>query len=364
MRAMRIVTVTCWLIAAAAFIGLAFWFLTGTVFGFRRDTGAFDWSRGFSIGGWETLTGPYEVAGVYSAGTDGVKSLNVDWIAGDVTIKPHDSNDIKITEFAQRELRDDERLVFDTSGDTLTIKYRKPGNVINMPQKKLEVLIPRQLSENLNALAVDSASGKQYISDIKADNLKTDSISGSIELTNITAGSLGINSASGSVRIASVQTSDLKVDNISGSVKISDSAAGKLNCDSASGSIEVNGDFEDVKLQTISGRITLRNPKPNSVLNADTSSGTLDFSGSFDKIDVDSISGSISIRSDVVPSAVKADSTSGGITIAIPEGDTVSVRHSTTSGRFSSDIPVTMQSRDAQFDLSTISGNIRIVTLG
>jgi len=361
---MKIVTVICWLVAAAALAGLAIWFLTGTVFGFRRDTGAFSWSPGYSIGGWERLTGPYEPVGTYSVGTGGVDSLNVDWVSGDVTIKPHGGNDIMITEFAQRALRDEEKLRFNISGDTLNIKFRENGYIGISPQKKLEVLIPSRLCESMNAFAVDSASGRLYINDIKADRVRTESVSGSIHLENISARAFDVISASGSITITAAQAGDLKIDSVSGSVKLSDSAAGTLNCEAASGSITVSGVFDDAKLETVSGRIAFDNSATTSVLRANTASGSLDLSGSFDKADVESVSGSVSIKSAVVPATIKVETASGGITVAIPDEGAVSVRHSTMSGRFSSDIPVTMQGRDAQFDLSTVSGSIKIVALG
>ena len=83
-------------------------------------------------------------------------------------------------------------------------------------------------------------------------------------------------------------------------------------------------------------------------------------SGAFERVKLNSLSGSISISSGSVPSSLKANTTSGSITIAIPDEGGVTVSHSSMSGRFSSDIPVVMQNRDAQFELSSLSGNVRI----
>ena len=56
MGKMKMITITCWIIAALALIGLAIWFLTGTAFGFAER----NWRIGWSVGtGWETLTGPF-----------------------------------------------------------------------------------------------------------------------------------------------------------------------------------------------------------------------------------------------------------------------------------------------------------------
>jgi len=100
---MRTITIVCWIVAAMALAGLAIWFLTGTVFGLRSDrlngsNWGSRWSFGLNIGGIDALSGPFEEAGSYTAGTAGVKSINIDWVAGDITVNPYDGGNIKITE--------------------------------------------------------------------------------------------------------------------------------------------------------------------------------------------------------------------------------------------------------------------------
>ena len=363
MRTMKIVTIACWTVTALVIIGLAAWFLTGTLFGIRTNRWNTNWSFGLNVGGWETLTGPFELVGAYSVGVDGLDSLNVDWIAGQVTVKPHDGNEIQIKEYAQRELNDNENLVFSTSGSMLTIRYHEPGVVGRVPQKRLEVLIPRPLCEAFGRLTVDSVSGGVAVSDINADVFETKSTSGSIEHSNITSRTFNIDSTSGSITLSSVNSGDMRINSLSGSIRVYDSDAKSLVCDSTSGSINISGDFNSSKIKSLSGRITLDNSASRSALNLESTSGSLEISGSFENVSTKSLSGSVSIRSTVVPASLNVDTTSGSITIAVPNEGEISVHHSSTSGKLSSDIPIIIQNRDARFELSSLSGSAKILAI-
>ena len=365
MKTMKIITIVCWVVVAAVLLGFAGWFLTGTVFGSRSERWNRNMPLSINIGNLEALTGPYNAVGTYNVDAAGLNSIHIDWIAGNTTLRPYDGDQIQITEFAQRELRDNERLHYSASGDTLTIRFieQNRGAIINMPTKKLEVLVPRELSESLESLAVDSASGGVDAEGLNPATLKVSSISGSVNLSNIVSRSIGIDSTSGSVTVADALSDTIEIESISGSVRVSGSSARAFDCGTTSGGINVSGEYGAATLKTISGRISLDNSAQLSRLETESTSGSLELWGSFDWVRAETLSGSISVRSTAAPSSLRAESTSGSITVAVPNEGSVTVNHSSVSGRFSSDIPVIMQNGDAQFVLSTISGRISIIEL-
>ena len=320
MKTMRVFTIIFWAVAAIALIGLALWFLTGSVLGIGRN--------GWSIGGaWETLTGPFEVDGIYKVGANDLHSIYIDWVAGDITVKPYDGDEIQITEFARRGLQDDEKLNYGSSGGVLTIKFSERNSWLrNMPAKKLEVLLPRSLSENFDKFTVDSTSGSVIVENINAGAFKAGTVSGSVHITNITSQTFDTETTSGSVTISSINTRDMHLNSISGDFHLT-----------------------DVIAQTLIGS---------------TTSGNNNLSGTFNDVNLDSISGGVSIISTVVPERLKADTTSGNITITVPDEGAISVSHSSTSGKLSSDIPIITQGKEPQFRLSTISGGVKILALG
>ena len=363
MKTMKIITTVCWIFTALAIVGLAAWFLTGTLFGIRLNGRNLNrpLGLGINIGGWENLTGPYELAGSYNIGTEGLDSINIDWVAGRIDVNPYDGNEILISEYAQRQLRDEEKLLLNTSGSSLTVKFRENGNIGFIPQKRLEVLIPRSLCESLKRFTLDSTSGSVHVDYINADTFRVNSISGSIELASVRAGTFETESTSGSITLKDIHPETMNIKSISGSIRVSESDAASLDVETTSGSINVTGSFGSAKLHSISGRQTLDNGAALSALVAESTSGSLNFSGSYERANLHSLSGSVTIRSTEVPSNLKIDTTSGSISISIPNKGSISVYHSSTSGRLSSDIPMMIQGRGAQFELSSTSGSVKIV---
>ena len=320
---MKIVTTICWGVAALALAGIAVWFLTGTVFGFetgRYFTGLAD---GITL---ESLKGPYKVAGEYSVSADSVDSIKINWITGGITVTPYSGDVILITESAQRELSEGEKLRLGSSGGVLTIDFHEDRTILRMPHKKLDILVPEDLSKGMRKLIVDSVSGSVSVENVSAAELKVSSISGSLRLTDIIAEAVNIDSTSGSIAVSGLNSGDMSIRSISGAVSLSATGAANIKCSTTSSSIEMKGSFGSATVSTVSGRVA--------------------------------------IESAIIPESLSVDTTSGRIDVTVPNEGAVSVYHSSTSGRFSSDLPVLVQGREAQFRFSTISGAVRIYELG
>ena len=189
MNPTKLVTIICWIAVAAILIGLAIWLLTGNLFGFR--TGFQLQGPSFNIGSLRRLTGPFNEVGAYEAVGGEIDSIEVNWVAGTVTIEPYDGEVVKVTEYAQRSLEEDEKFVCGVSGGTLGIKYCTPGlNTINIT-KRLEVLIPEALADKLDVLDVDATSAEVTISDLSVNTFNIKETSGDTEISNINAQNIG-----------------------------------------------------------------------------------------------------------------------------------------------------------------------------
>jgi DUF4097 and DUF4098 domain-containing protein YvlB len=374
----RIITIICWCISALALTGFVIWLvfaspLFGIGWGWARDGG--NWFSNVNV---ESLTGPFDPAGSHSLSQDGIDSFDIDWVAGSIEIRPHDGNDILITEFAQRELNDNERMRVATSDSTVTVSFREGTGRGNMPPKRLEILVPQPLSDNLESLVLSASSGSTSVSDIDARLIDLDSTSGGFTITNVNAGSITLGSTSGTINISdsnamtlrtnatsgtqniSGSFEDATIRGTSGSLNITDFQARTLDTNVTSGTQNISGTITDANLRGTSGRLTFESDASFSSIVANVTSGTQNISGSFDTVDVSGTSGSKTVLSRIVPSSLRVDSTSGRIDITIPNEGAISVHHSSTSGRFSSDIPVIMQAGDAQFRISSTSGNVNI----
>ena len=290
----KIITIVCWGISALALVGLLIWVLLG--FGGRGG-----WSFGFE-------TGSFEPMGTHVISAEEVDSLFVDWISGAVNIRAHAGDEIEITEFARRSLRDREEMVVNIDGGTLRIYFAERHTFqTNMPSKQLEILIPYALSEHFADFHVNTVSGRIEVSDIGANDVSLRTTSGRIVISGI--------------------------------------------------------DADEIHLQTVSGRIETRNTVTPD-LQTQTTSGRHELFGDFERVNARSTSGRIEVTSTTVPESLTARTTSGRIEVTVPNEDAVSVQYSMSSGRFSSEIPVLSHAgADAQFHLTTTSGRISIFAL-
>ena len=314
----RIVTLVCWLVSAVALLGLVVWLLLSGIFSFGFNLGIFEF-------------GNFQVVGTHSVPAADIDSLDVDWTSGGVFIGTHSGDDIRITEFARRNLRAGEELSLGTEGSTLVIEFTENHRAVsigfNNPQtKRLEVLIPYTLSENFDRFYVNTVSGRVEVRNMQAHDFSVSTTSGRIELFGITATN--------------------------------------LRASTTSGRIELNtAEAEDIHLHTVSGSIETNNALAES-LRTNTTSGRHELSGSFGYVNARSTSGRIEIRSTIIPASLTARTSSGRIAVTVPNEGAITVQYSTGSGRFTSEMPVTTHGgADAQFNLSTGSGRISIYEL-
>ena len=300
----------CGIVTALVLIGLVVWVVVGSAFG---GGGWGRQGRTFinigNIGGFESLTGPFEETGRYSISPSGVDTIDIDWIAGEVTVIPHGGTEIIVTEYAQRELRDNERFEVRADGNRLRISYVERGIVRNIRVvKRLQVLVPTELSESMRELSINSVSGAIVVDGITADMLETNS---------------------------------------------------------TSGATEIRGDFQRADLTSISGAVRMENSAMNSRADVSNVSGATNISGIFDRVDISAISGSVTMRSEAIPGSTDISTVSGSVTVLLPDtGESLSINHSSVSGRLSSDIPHVATSGRAQLDISTVSGGATVQAIG
>jgi len=305
----KLITMICWAVSALALLGLLAWLIIG---------GAFN----LGFGGF----GAFDIVEEHSVPAENIRSLDVDWTSGRVSVGVHDSPDIQVTSFARRDLRSGEEMGLSTDGSTLTVRFaQRRGLSVNLT-KQLEILIPRELSENFENFHINTVSGRVEVRGMSADDVTVSTTSGRIELQQITAQALNAATTSGRIELSSIQA-------------------------------------EEISLRTVSGRVETHNVETGR-LQTQTTSGRHELYGSFGTVNARSVSGRIGVISQVVPERLAAHATSGRIEVTVPGGEAISVEYSTSSGRFSSAIPIiTHSGNDAQFNLSTTSGRISIYEL-
>lgn len=215
-------------------------------------------STGLSIGGYS-----YDDASRYTRGgatiRDGVKRLDISWIAGEVEIVYHRGSGVILSETASKRLSDDEELHWYLDGDTLRIKYAASGyrGGIVDPGKRLTVQLPEDV--RLSDVTVNAVSARVYAEDLAAENVRIDSVSGRVVLHECSADDVTVGSVSGAVEVYALQLKKLTATSVSGSQTL------QMSCVP-----------ESIRAEAVSGSVTICLPEnAGFTANADSVSGSV-----------------------------------------------------------------------------------------
>ncbi len=232
------------------------------------------------------------VANAGSVAADQVSDLEIQWVGGSVTIVPGDTEKIEFSETGN----DRKPMVWKQAGNKLLIQFSEHphrvyfGYPFNDYSKDLVITVPK---------------------DWAARELKIDSVSADVNVSDLTITEVDMNSVSGAADFENCVVADYTGESVSGDVKFSGSL-GKLDCNTVSGdcTIVTNQVPSEVSMECVSGDVDLTMPE-NSGFTVTLDSATGDLNSDFPvtkqgrsysygdgscKIDVAGVSGNISIR--------------------------------------------------------------------
>lgn len=248
-----------------------------------------------------------------------VKSLDVDWLSGAADVERYDGREVVIRETAGARLTEDQCMRWKLKDGALSI-LPCANRVRELPEKRLSVLVPRDLT--LESANVDVASASCSLRGIEADGkLSLGSASGSLAVEDCRCGELELDSASGSQSVLRTEVSGkTDADLASGSFTADTLACGALRVSSSSGSQEIGALRSDsVELGVSSGSIR--------------ASGLICRS-----IRTDGASGSVRLGFAAAPERVEVDSSSGSVTLSFPKGTGLDLDYDSGSGKLRGEV--------------------------
>ena len=242
-----------------------------------------------AITGWMPYT--YENPDAYTAGaheyaTEGIRTLYIDWMMGEVDVRYHDKETIALSEESDTPIPDAKEVRSAVIGDTLFIRFAESGeNSTNFDTKELTVLLPRAFS--LAKLEVCSISSKVKVADLVADALEVSNISGETLLTSV-------------------------------------AVKEQIDIESVSGKIELStiGKTDTVEIETVSGHTTIAIDETKTLI-------------------AETVSGSFSATMTKAPQTLDVESTSGLVILDFPDDVSATIDLDMTSGNFSCSLPHT-----------------------
>jgi DUF4097 and DUF4098 domain-containing protein YvlB len=250
------------------------------------------------------------------AGNVTVKGGDVEKITIDVRKTSYAETQSK----AEQELKDIKYEIVQ-QGDTLIVRYKRPANGIRMTGNPdtvdFTITVPTEMK-----VSVVSDLGKVSLSDVKGDgNLKTNF--GDISVQNLEGG-LTVETESGGITAASITAGDSAIDLNSGfgAISLGKASAGDVKLDSQSGGLDVTNlrTSGDVALSTQFGNVTFENGSA-SALTVETQSGQV-------KLTSLNISSAVTVNGDfggielgkVNAKSYDLDTSSGSVTVNGAQG--------------------------------------------
>lgn len=236
----------------------------------------------------------YTGGGKYNVGDaelkNEVKSLDIDWVTGSVTVKYHDNDTILISETPNRPITDDLKLRWMLDGDTLTVKYANNGAHLKADMKKeLVITLPRSAKTEYavinnttgkiivnggtwKELDLDTTTGDVNINADSVEKLRTETTTGSINADIVRAGTMELECTTGKINLSAGSFDSLKASVTTGSVtaklpeapgfiaKLS-TVTGKIKCGlnhTNDGEKYIIGDgSKSVRIETVTGGIEI-----------------------------------------------------------------------------------------------------------
>ena len=244
--------------------------------------------------GWQDYR--YENGDAYAVGggtvrADGIRSLEIDWSKGNVTVLlVEDDRYLSVTEEAEEALAESAELRYFLDGSgKLTVKFRESGYffAMGMQEKNLTVRIPVAWAEALDSVSVTAGTG-------------------SVSLIGIQAGEARIHAASGGVRIESAELDRLTVEAKSGNVRIEGAVSESITLDGRVGTVEWIPAIlpEQANFTTERGNVTVEMPQdPSFTLRFESKKGVATSELPMERVGEESVCGDGACRLQVITSA-------------------------------------------------------------
>ena len=308
---------------------------------------------GCSFGVFNTLNYKYDNADKYEAGNreidDKITRINLDYAAGNVTVKGKDTDSVSVKETVNRDIDEDHQVHTWVDGNTLYIRYCASKDLLNFSgiEKSLEVTIPE--AQDLNDFVINVSSGDVMLDSFTTDSLNSRSSSGKVKIA-CSAKTIDHKSSSGDVNLVQKGNADsVKVKVSSGKIVINqDGDLNTFDVDSSSGKIEIyqTGNVGTANIHSSSGGVKAEMGTVDD-LTIDVSSGPI----VLDAVEVKTLntrasSGHSTISLGKAPVTSKINCSSGGIDVSIPEDSDITVHVKISSGEFNYELPFTKDGKD------------------
>lgn len=315
--------------------------------------------------GGRDLDSAFHADGAYTASAD-VTGLDVNWVAGSVTLQPYDGEEIRFSETADEILTEQTALRWGIEDGTLYIQYCQNNPGLDLPDKDLEIMIPAELA--LQSLNLGCTSADLSGQDLQAAELDVSTVSGGIRLSGMTCGDVCLASTSGQIDFTGAAQT-IEAGSTSGRITVAQTGdSASLCADTTSGNVTLTGTYSAVTVDTDSGWVAFDGDFAAEQLLVNTTSGDVSVMGTLEEVEIGTVSGEVSVYSAAPLLAVEINTTSGDVVLTIPDSSGFTLQYDTVSGSLDCQLPLQIEgdSRfvcgdgEYAFCVDTTSGDLKI----
>lgn len=194
---------------------------------------------------------------------DNINSLSIDLLSESLTVKSHNEDCLKVELYCT----EDTAPAINVENSVLSVISKRAKinihGIIN--NRKVVIYVPNKKQfENVD---INLVSGSMHIYDLKAENYKSNSVSGSSNFDECKFDTMNITQTSGSLHLINTDSKNIEADCTSGSIHI-DGTYEEMDLKSSSGSVNVNLEKPLVKNSSIvstSGSLHLNIPSKSNL---------------------------------------------------------------------------------------------------
>jgi len=201
-----------------------------------------------------------------------IDKLEINFVSADVYTHTTDENEVRVIQYANKELKENRLFQSYRSNQTLSIEDSESkihfGFFIST-NIVYEIFIPEEYRENIS---IKTVSGDIIIEDsLDSENLTLKSTSGDIKNTSTLTSTMDIQTVSGDVDLENV-IGTTRIKTTSGDVK-ANTLEGEFNIQTVSGDVRMNSLIGNTNIQTTSGDIKISRLELQKESNMKTVSG-------------------------------------------------------------------------------------------
>ncbi len=221
----------------------------------------------------------YENAGRYISGNgqaSGILDLDIEWSVGSVTVEPYEGSEVRFEESGSDSLQADDLLRYWVEGSTLHIRFRKTGQYRLTDKRFKHLLVQVPANGHLNEVEIKSISADLRLQRLSCQQLEAESTSGEVTVNGTNCDECSIKTVSGDIVLTDVACRELSVESTSGEIRTKGKLAPEISIKTISGDIDLFLGEETTRIETksTSGRTLIRLPKQSGfVLDTKTTTG-------------------------------------------------------------------------------------------